>query len=279
MKSVLITGASTGIGESCALGLEARGFRVFAGVRKAEDAAALEAKSKGNLIPVFIDVSDPQSIAEAVPQVVQHSQTLHGLVNNAGIAISAPVEFMPLEELRRILEVNTIGQVAVTQAFLPLLRPTQGRIVMMSSISGKVSAPFFGAYSASKFALEALSDSLRRELKPWGMQVAIVEPGNIRTPIWNKGAAWGEHMKANLPEQAHQLYSRQLEGILHYVRAQDGIGTPPEAVAQVVEHALTAPNPRIRYVVGQDAQMAAYLLKLLPDWAIDRFMAMRGSRR
>ena len=279
MNTVLITGASTGIGESCALWLEARGFRVFAGVRKAEDAAALEAKSKGNLIPVFIDVSDPQSVTETVQQVSKYSPTLHGLVNNAGIAISAPVEFMPIEELRRILEVNTIGQVAVTQAFLPLLRPTQGRIVMMSSISGRVSAPFFGAYSASKFALEALSDSLRRELKPWGMRVSVIEPGNIRTPIWNKGAAWGEQMKAKLPEKALELYGAQLEGILGYVRAQDGVGSPPEAVARAVEHALSAHSPRTRYVVGRDAKAAAFLLKLLPDWAVDMAIGGRGSRR
>ncbi|MDX2006771.1 MAG: SDR family oxidoreductase [Meiothermus sp.] len=276
MRSVLVTGASTGIGVSCALWLEARGFRVFAGVRKPQDAEALVAKSKGSLTPVFVDVTNAASVADAVRQVRDLSPSLDGLVNNAGIAISAPVEFMGLEDLRRILEVNTVGQIAVTQAFLPLLRPASGRIVMMSSISGKVSAPFFGAYSASKFALEALSDSLRRELKPWGLHVAVVEPGNIRTPIWKKGAAWGEEMRAGLPQEALALYGTRLEGLLRYVRAQDGVGSPPEEVARAVEHALTSPNPRTRYVVGRDAKMAALLLRLLPDWAVDRFLAARA---
>lgn len=276
MRSVLVTGASTGIGESCALWLEANGFRVFAGVRKPQDAEALVAQSKGRLTPVFVDVTNAASVADAVRQVHDLSPSLDGLVNNAGIAISAPVEFMGLDDLRRIFEVNTVGQIAVTQAFLPLLRPAGGRIVMMSSISGKVSAPFFGAYSASKFALEALSDSLRRELKPWGLHVAVVEPGNIRTPIWKKGAAWGEDMRAGLPQEALSLYGTRLEGLLRYVRAQDGVGSPPEDVARAVEHALTSPSPRTRYVVGRDAKMAALLLRLLPDWAVDRFLAARG---
>ncbi len=275
MKSFLITGASTGIGAACAIWLEQKGHQVFAGVRKLSDGESLKQMAGSNLIPVILDVTDSDSIEAAVQTIQGHTPQLDGLVNNAGIAISAPVEFLPLEELRRILEVNTVGQVAVTQAFLPLLRPTKGRVVMMSSISGRVSAPYFGAYSASKFALEALSDSLRRELKAWGMQVSIIEPGNIKTPIWNKGAGWGQQMKSDLPPRALELYGPALDGVLEYVRGQDGIGTHPNEVAQVVEQALLAAKARTRYVVGRDAKIAAFLLRILPDSLLDWIMARR----
>lgn len=278
MKNVLITGASTGIGAACALWLEEKGHRVFAGVRKASDGENLRHMAGANLIPVVLDVTEPQSIQAALEAVGRQCPQLDGLVNNAGVALSAPVEFLALEDLRRILEVNTVGQVAVTQAFLPLLRPAKGRIAMMSSISGKVSAPFFGAYSASKFALEALSDSLRRELRPWGIWVSVIEPGNIKTPIWNKGVDWGEQMKKDLPARALELYGPTLDGVIGYVRRQAGIGANPNQVAQAVEHALTSARPRTRYAVGRDAQMAAFLLKLLPDGLVDAFFALTRLR-
>ncbi len=179
VKTVLITGASTGIGEACALWLQDRGYRVFAGVRKSTDAEALQQKSKGHLTPVLLDVADEASIREAVQFVLTQEPKLEGLVNNAGIAVAGPLEFVPLQELRRVLEVNVVGQVAVTQAFLPLLREARGRVVLMSSISGRVAAPLMGPYAASKFALEAIGDALRRELAPWGIEVSIIEPGNL----------------------------------------------------------------------------------------------------
>lgn len=275
MKTVLITGASTGIGEACALWLQDRGYRVFAGVRKSTDAEALQQKSKGHLTPVLLDVADEASIRKAVQFVLTQSPKLEGLVNNAGIAVAGPLEFVPLQELRRVLEVNVVGQVAVTHAFLPLLREARGRVVLMSSISGRVAAPLMGPYAASKFALEAIGDALRRELAPWGIEVSIIEPGNIQTPIWRKGIAWGEALKEQLSAEATQLYGGAIDGILRYIRGQDGRGLHPNEVAKVVEQALSSPRPRTRYVVGRDAKAGALLARLLPDRWVDRFIAGR----
>ncbi len=275
VKTVLITGASTGIGEACALWLQDRGYRVFAGVRKSTDAEALQQKSKGHLTPVLLDVADEASIREAVQFVLTQEPKLEGLVNNAGIAVAGPLEFVPLQELRRVLEVNVVGQVAVTQAFLPLLREARGRVVLMSSISGRVAAPLMGPYAASKFALEAIGDALRRELAPWGIEVSIIEPGNIQTPIWRKGIAWGEALKEQLSAEATQLYGGAIDGILRYIRGQDGRGLHPNEVARVVEQALVSARPKTRYVVGRDAKAGALLARLLPDRWVDRFIAGR----
>jgi NAD(P)-dependent dehydrogenase (short-subunit alcohol dehydrogenase family) len=275
VKTVLITGASTGIGEACALWLQDRGYRVFAGVRQMADAEGLKQKSKGALTPVLLDVVDETSIHEAVQFVRTQASQLDGLVNNAGIAVAGPLEFVPLPELRRVLEVNVVGQVAVTQAFLPLLREAKGRVVLMSSISGRVAAPLMGPYAASKFALEAIGDALRRELAPWGIEVSIIEPGNIQTPIWRKGIAWGEALKQQLSPRAIELYGPAIDGILHYIRGQDGRGLHPSEVARVVEQALASARPKTRYVVGRDAKAGALLARLLPDRWVDRFIAGR----
>jgi NAD(P)-dependent dehydrogenase (short-subunit alcohol dehydrogenase family) len=183
--AVVITGASTGIGRACTLLLDALGFQVFAGVRKAEDGESLRRATSARLTPVFIDVTDEQSIAAAAKSVSQEvgDAGLVELVNNAGIAIPGPLEYLTLEELRRQLEINLVGQFAVTQAFLPLLRKTRGRIVNVSSLAGKLTTPFNGAYSAAKHGMEAFSDSLRMELAPWGIHVSVVEPGTIATAM------------------------------------------------------------------------------------------------
>lgn len=275
MKTVLITGASTGIGEACALWLQDKGYRVFAGVRKDTDAQALKQKSKGHLMPVLLDVIDEASIRETAQFVTAQTPQLDGLVNNAGIAVAGPLEFLPLQELRRVLEVNVVGQVAVTQAFLPLLREAKGRVVLMSSISGRIAAPMMGPYAASKFALEAIGDALRRELGPWGIEVSIIEPGNIQTPIWSKGVAWGEELKQQLSPRATALYGRAIDGILHYIRGQDGRGLHPNEVASIVEQALSAVHPKTRYVVGRDAKVGVLLARFLPDRWVDRFIAGR----
>jgi NAD(P)-dependent dehydrogenase (short-subunit alcohol dehydrogenase family) len=179
--AVLVTGASSGIGEATASHLASLGFRVFAGVRKDEDAERLRER----VTPVKLDVVDEESIATARREVEEAAPDgLAGLVNNAGVSVSGPVEFIPLEELRRQLEVNVIGQVAVTQAFLPAIRRARGRIVNVSSVGGRVALPLMSPYNASKFALEAVSDSLRREVRQFGVHVAVVEPGAIRTRIW-----------------------------------------------------------------------------------------------
>src|SRR5690606_23377140 len=200
--AVLVTGASKGIGAACVARLAADGYHVYAGVRKEADGAALVRASASSVTPVLLDVSDAAMIADAVSLIEQRSGStaLHAVVNNAGIAVAGPLEFLPLGELRRQLEVNVVGQIAVTQACLPLLRRAHaaderaGRIVFMSSVSGRSALPFTGAYAASKFALEAAADSLRVELLPFGLRVVLVEPGVITTPIWETSRAVAERM-------------------------------------------------------------------------------------
>jgi NAD(P)-dependent dehydrogenase (short-subunit alcohol dehydrogenase family) len=277
-RSALITGASTGIGEACALHLAGLGWQVFAGVRKTSDGEALQAKS-GRVIPVVVDVTNEASIARIAKEVEAITPGLAGLVNNAGIAVAGPLEFLPLDEIRRQLEVNVIGQIAVVQAFMPLLRAAKGRIVNMSSISGKVAAPLFAPYAASKFALEAISDSLRRELAPWGLEVCIIEPGNINTPIWDKGVTWGQDMMAKLPPKAQELYRPNLERLITYISGNLGKGAAPLEVANAVEHALSAPRPKTRYVVGSDARLGILLSRILPDRWVDGFILGRRKQQ
>jgi len=206
--AVMITGASTGIGKACAMRLDKLGFQVFAGVRKDADGGALAETASERLTPVLIDVTDDTSIASAADTVAKAvgDRGLAGLVNNAGIVVPGPLEFVSLGDLRHQMEVNSIGQIAVTQAFLPLLRKCRGRIVNIGSIAGRAVTPFVGAYAASKFAMEAFTDALRMELRPWGISVSIVEPGSIATPIWNKGNATADEFEKKLPKEAHDLY-------------------------------------------------------------------------
>jgi len=266
-RSVVITGASTGIGEACALRMDRLGWRVFAGVRKEADGEALKAKASEKLTPIIIDVTEQPAInasAEAVSAAVGESG-LAGLVNNAGISIVGPLEFLPQEDLRRQLEVNVIGQIAVTQAFLPLIRKATGRVVNIGSIAGRMATPFLGPYSASKFAMEALTDSLRQELQPWGLHVSIVEPGSIATPIWDKAQSGADEMLAKLPEEATMLYGQATEAMRKAAREFEEASIPPDGVAKFVEHALTARTPKTRYVVGRDAQVQRVLVKWAPD--------------
>lgn len=272
--AVVITGASTGIGRACALHLDRLGFQVFAGVRRVVDGQALEKEASDRLQPVMLDVTEAGTIAAAVQTVeaAVDRAGLAGLVNNAGIVVAGPLEFLPLDRLRRQFEVNVIGQVAVTQAFLPLLRRGQGRVINMGSISGRVATPLLGPYAASKFALEALTDSLRAELLPWGIQVSIVEPGAVITPIWDKSASAGSEMLRHLSPRAHELYGPAMARGLENARRTGQRGVPAEMVARVVAHALTARRPRTRYLVGQDARIGAILARLLPDRLRDRLI-------
>ena len=277
--AVVVTGASTGIGEACALQLDRMGFSVFAGVRREADGNALEQKASGRLTPVFIDVADEVSIASAVETVsaAVGDSGLAGLVNNAGIAVPAPIELVPLDALRRQLEVNVIGQVSVTQAFLPLVRKAQGRIVNMGSIAGRLAIPFLGPYCMSKFAMEALTDSLRVELRPWGIKVSLVEPGRIATPIWGKGIATGRGL---MKDRHNTLYGPLAAAIEGAVSKADGRGIHPDKVAEVVAHALTSRRPKTRYLVGLDAHIQATLANLVPDWLLDGLiMRQMGLRR
>jgi NAD(P)-dependent dehydrogenase (short-subunit alcohol dehydrogenase family) len=274
--SVVISGASTGIGRTCALYLDQLGFEVFAGVRREEDGQALQAQASARLRPFFLEITRPADLARAAEQVTGAvgSQGLAGLVNNAGIALGGPLEFVDLAELRHQFEINVVGQVALTQAFLPLLRQGRGRLINMSSISGRVAMPFFGPYSASKFALEALTDALRLELQPWGIAVISIQPGAIVTPIWSKSLAKADQAAAGLSPEAHQLYGTRLARLRQAVQQTAQRGLPAEAVARTVATALTAKRPKTRYLVGLDAKMAAFAFKILPDrwrdWLIRR---------
>jgi NAD(P)-dependent dehydrogenase (short-subunit alcohol dehydrogenase family) len=277
--TVVITGASTGIGRACALELDRLGFQVFAGVRKEEDGQDLQRQASSQLTPLLIDVTDPEGINKAAQTVAALVGTtgVAGLINNAGIAVGGPLEYLPIAELRRQLEINVIGQVATTQAFLALLRPGRGRVINMSSISGRVAMPFFGPYAASKFALEALTDALRLELSPWGIEVVSIQPGAIATPIWHKSLQKGDQIVEGFPAQAQSLYGERLNRLRQTVVKTAQRGSSPEAVARVVAQALTAKRPKTRYVVGHDAQLAALFLKFLPDRWRD-WLVMRNSR-
>jgi NAD(P)-dependent dehydrogenase (short-subunit alcohol dehydrogenase family) len=252
------------------------GFRVFAGVRKEVDGQALQAKTSSPfLIPVTIDVTKADSIKDAFEtiKVILGSEGLAGLVNNAGIVIFGPWEFINMEELHIQLEVNFIGQVAVTQAFLPLIRQGGGRIVNISSVSGRAAMPFLGPYAVSKAALEAYSDSLRLELRRWGIYVSIIQPGSIATPIWEKGLSGSEAWLGKLPDEALERYGRNVHRLRQRVIKSSAGRTPVKLVSRAIAHALTSRHPKTRYVVGNDALLALFALRLVPDRLRDWFIA------
>lgn len=277
--AVVVTGASKGIGRACALRLERLGFHVFAGIRNPADGDALLEASAGGLRPLRIDVADPDSIAAAEREVAAEvgADGLAALVNNAGISIAGPLEFLPVDELRRQLEVNVIGQLAVTQAFMPAIRRARGRIVFMGSISGRSALPFTGAYSASKHALEAVADALRVELLPWRIEVSLVEPGVIATPIWKTSARVAERIMERYPAQALEYYGGVLDRMRRIVEDAATRGLSPDRVARTVAHALTARRPRTRYLVGRDARLRIWFQRL-PDRLRDRIIAARLRR-
>ncbi|MGH2963082.1 MAG: SDR family NAD(P)-dependent oxidoreductase [Solirubrobacterales bacterium] len=269
--AVLVTGASTGIGRATALDLAARGFQVLAGVRREADGERVAADGSGALTPVILDVTDQDSIRAATDRVTEAvgDAGLGGLVNNAGVALPAPMEIMPLESFREQLEVNVVGQLAVTQAFLPLIRRARGRVVNMSSVGGRVASPTLGAYAASKFAIEALSDSMRMELHPWGIHVAVIEPGSFATEIWRRGGEAADTTLGRIPEEKLALYAGLIDAVRRLARRTEERGRPPDAVVRAIVHALTASRPRARYVVGADARIQIALARLLPDRAFD----------
>lgn len=269
--SLVISGASTGIGEACALYLARQGWQIFAGVRKPEDAERLQADSSGRITPIFLDVTSSEQIAAAAQQVTAAvgEAGIAGLINNAGIAVVGPLEFLPMEDIRQQMEVNFLGQVGVTQAFLPLLRKARGRIINMSSVSGKIGAPFFGPYAASKFALEAFTDSLRRELMPWNMEVISIEPGSIATPMWAKSLRAAQERLEGLSEIGKKLYKEDLESTVKRANFSEVRGLPPQVVVDAVEHALTAKRPKTRYIMGKNTRTVILLSRILPDRLVD----------
>ena len=274
-RTVIITGASTGIGEACALRLDNAGWRVFAGVRKEADGARLKQQASDRLTPITLDVTDQPQIEAAAKTVAEAvgAAGIQGVVNNAGVSVNGPLEYLTSDDLRKQFEVNVVGQIAMTRAFMELVRKGRGRIVFIGSIAGKMATPFLGPYCASKHAMEALSDSLRQELRPWGIPVALVEPGSIATKIWEKGQVEADEYEKHMPEEAVMRYSKAFDALREAAKKFEAAGIPPDRVARSVEHALTSGRPRTRYVVGFDATMQRLLDDVLPDRLKDAFTA------
>ncbi len=281
--AVLVTGASTGIGQAVALLLAERGLDVLATVRDLSHAAPLTNAFPRRVQPVLLDLTDGATIAELsrnLPDLLGERR-LAGLVNNAGICVGAPLECLPLDQLRRQLEVNLVGPLALTQLLLPLLREARGRIVNVGSICGRIPAPYLGAYCASKFALRAMTDVRRMELRPWGIHVSLVEPGSVATPIWAKSIALSRALADEPASTGSMMYSESLAALHAGADAMGRRGLPPRRVAQAVLHALTARRPRHCYRLGQDALVAPALKALLPlrwfEWIIRRYFGMPGG--
>jgi NAD(P)-dependent dehydrogenase (short-subunit alcohol dehydrogenase family) len=270
-RAILVTGASSGIGRATVLELVRRGATVYAGVR---DPAAAEGVGPA-VTPIQLDVTDAGQVAAVGARL----ERLDGLVNNAGIAITGPLEHLPLDAVRHQLEVNALGQLAVIQACLPALRAAQGRIVNMSSISGRVAFPMYGPYAASKFALEAFGDSLRRELRGSGVDVVAIEPGSVATPIWERGLGAGDRLWAAMPEVAHRHYGKLYDTMRATGERLAREGDPPEALARLVADVLEARRPRARYVFGRSARIQTVLARVLPDRAFDALIAAALRRQ
>ena len=278
--AVFITGASTGIGKTCALYLDRIGFHVFAGVRKNIDGAALKQESSDRLQTIIIDVVDPDSIQAAVSEVTRLTKNqLFGLINNAGIAFGGPLEILPIQEVQNLFEVNVVGVLAVTKAFLPLLRQSRGRIINMGSTSGLLALPCLSTYAASKFALEAISDSLRVELSPFGVSVIIIEAGNVKTPIWEKGVIATNKIAGAARPEILRLYQPLIEFSKHI--ALNSPKLPAEKVAKVVGKVLHARKPKGRYIIGADARLFKFVRHvpcLVRDWIILKIIPNYGYK-
>ena len=270
MPSVLVTGAARGIGRATALRLAAAGWDVTAGVRREADAEALRA-ADGRIAPLLHDVTDAERLA-ALPAALP--ERLDGVVNNAGIAVSGPVEALPLDEVRRQMEVNVVGQIAVTQAVLPKLRESRGRVVFVSSVSGRVATPMTGPYNASKFALEGLADSLRMEVRPWGIRVILVEPAQTDTDMWGTADDVLEETVAGLSPAHRSLYAKHVNGMKRVIKVSQKMAVPTDDVAATIERALTADRPRARYVVGVGPRVQAALSKVTPTPVMDAVLRL-----
>ena len=275
---VLVTGTSTGIGEATVRRLDRDGHTVFAGVRREEDGRRLQEGASSRLTPVLLEVTDEAAIAAAAKTIGDQvgAAGLDGLVNNAGVVRGGPLEYLPMEEWRTQLEVNVIGQVAVTRAFIPLLRQARGRVVFIGSIGGRLGTPLMGPYNASKFAIAGIAESLRRELHPAGIRVLLVEPGGVKTPIWDKGRAYADELQAQLPEEAMERYRPVMDAVMKGAEFQSRHGVSPDKVAEVIEHALTSSRPRARYLVGRDALAVGVATRLLPDSVKDVLIRRLG---
>lgn len=273
--AAIVSGASTGIGFAAATLLARRGYSVFGGVRTDGDARRLESEHP-NLRAVTLDVSDAASIACAFDAVTASAIPLHAVVSNAGIALAGPLEHLPIDELRRQLEVNVVGALALVQAALPRLVPGRGRIVFVGSISGRLALPYIAPYSASKFALRALADALRVELAPAKIAVSLIEPGSVNTPIWSKGRAARERILENIAATPRAYYRRAMTRVLAQTESEERSGMPAERVARAIVHAIASPRPRANYLLGAPARVGSLLALLPPAW---RDRAARAAMR
>src|SRR5205085_4100522 len=282
MPNALVTGTSTGIGQACALRLAERGWTVFAGVRRAEDGDRLKAELPGDVRPVILDVSDRDHTRRVIEDLEREIGTtgLQGLVNNAGVGVGGPLEYVTEDDWRWVFDVNLFGVVALTKAAIPLLRAGQGRIVHVGSIGGRLAAPGLGPYSASKHAIEALAEAQRHEFARSGtpIQVSLVEPGEVKTAIWDKGEASVDDAERSLDDIGRQRYQWVLDQTRGFLDEGRRRGVPPAKVADAIEHALTAPRPKARYLVGPDAKLMGHVITRLPDRLRDGFTRI-GSRR
>lgn len=265
--AVLITGASSGIGKACAQVFFSAGYRVFAGVRKDEDGISLCKDISPQLHAVILDITKTQDITNAlnwITRTLGPGEGIKGIINNAGIVVGGPLEFLSPDDFRYQLEVNLTGQFVVTQAFLPLIRKANGRIIYVGSAEGRFAIPFSGAYAASKFGLEGLADALRRELEPWRIPVILVEPGTVKTPIWEKSFSAAEQRVAAMGKEAQSLYGNRGEAIKRIMNNGLKTAITPHEVAHVLLKAMEKKHPRTRYPVGRDARLAA-LSVFVPD--------------
>ena len=271
-SAVVVTGASSGIGRACALELDRAGYQVFASVRKTKDAALLKKAASEHLTPILMDVTDESSIRSAASIVAQAvgNSGLVGLVNNAGIGVSGPVEFIAADDLRRQFEINVFGLVRVTQAFLPLIRQARGRIINIGSVGGKITMPFGGALCASKYAVEAINDALRMELYPWGIHVILIAPAMISTPAVDRLVPDSEAVIRKFSPEGHKYYEQTFRNFVRTTVTREKAGSPPEVVAQTVLQALTAHKPKARYPVGANARILTLLPRFLTAHQLDK---------
>ena len=275
-KLIVVTGASTGIGASVARELARQGFHVLAGVRRDHDADAI--RSTG-IEPVILDITKPEQVEALAARVAGDPRALHALVNNAGIQVNGPVEALPMAQWRWVFEVNLFGHIAVTQALLPALLRSKGRVINISSVGGKVAMATYGAYAGAKFALEAVSDSLRREIAPLGVQVVVVEPGGVRTEMAARGIATANHLAAQMTPEQDERYGNLVQAINTLMASGTASGLTADAAARVIAKAVTTRRPRTRYTIGRDAARVIRLARMLPDRTLDRVIAANLRRQ
>ena len=280
--AIVLTGAASGLGRVCAFHLRSLGFHIYAGLRTQSGLDAFAQEANEGISPIHLDVTDLRSVEAAAATITSDvgDAGLAGLVNNAGVALAGPIELLSLDQFRRVFDVNVFGLLAVTRALIPLLRQAKGRIVNIGSISGRSAMPFMSPYAASKFALEAISDALRVELRPWEIQVALLEPGSIATPMADKFIEALDEYIADLPPQAHELYGKRLADLRGCAVQSRNTGVAPEKIARIVAHALTARRPKARYLAGSGTRFML-LIEMLPsalrDRIIERYLDKYGA--